>query len=780
MTNPRWLLILLFALVLVPPHAVQSAPPISVTGTVFYSTTPMPNVEVQIRDSASGNALASVKTAPDGAFSFSGVGVGEYSIVAKAPSAEFQDATRTARVQSASSDTQLKLYLTKPIKLLEPASGAIVSSQLPTFRWEVGLAEAVRWGASIALADGGFYAGEYTDGGSWTPPYPLCPGSYTWRAFAVDGAGNVVGTSATADGKGAALTYVGTAGSGADALRLSSPDCRTTLPVMTASLAWQNPPGTTQYQLQVIPFKNDGPGINLIRGAESSYVIPAPAFGQGNYLLLPDMTYQWRVRTSTSASGLSESDAGWATWSDWWTFRTPRLPANTVALAAPASGETVGSLTPTLTWTDPTTTNFYYQVEVSTDPSFTTNPAAAIASVYQNLVHGALSTPQNSYTVPASAPLEANATYYWRVRPRVQGDGGPLAWSKLGTFCTGSAQCRSTQLPGSGPVMDLKFSPAFATDGIAFVTRDSRYFGPAGNVGISYITRDGGNSWTPVTVEGFGGIEKVRFSPNFAQDGTILAGGVELARKDPCCGLVRSEDSGASWKIVHTFPLPVRDLAFSPSFVLDRIVFALWNGTANAERSRDGGTTWTSIGEGNQGLSNTLGGPGFFSWVVFSPNYGQDATVFIGYGSVFSVSENRYIDDRVIVSRDRGVSWGRANSPATRTITRYVVSPNYVHDRTLFAATNSGVLKSSDGGESWVRVLPECTGDVTISPRFASNGVVLCGGGFNSTYRSRDAGQTWGKAPPPFDIFATFVFTPDGSQMWAVTRDDTLLRLPAP
>ena len=35
----------------------------------------------------------------------------------------------------------------------------------------------------------------------------------------------------------------------------------------------------------------------------------------------------------------------------------------------------------------------------------------------------------NSYVVPAAFPLEAGEIYYWRVRPRIQGDGDPLPWS---------------------------------------------------------------------------------------------------------------------------------------------------------------------------------------------------------------------------------------------------------------------------------------------------------------------------------------------------------------
>lgn len=60
---------------------------------------------------------------------------------------------------------------------------------------------------------------------------------------------------------------------------------------MSPSLTWTNPPGTTQIRLQVAPYNNDGPGINLIRDAQTSYKVNGPEFGVGNYVLLPGMTY---------------------------------------------------------------------------------------------------------------------------------------------------------------------------------------------------------------------------------------------------------------------------------------------------------------------------------------------------------------------------------------------------------------------------------------------------------------------------------------------------------
>lgn len=215
---------------------------------------------------------------------------------------------------------------------------------------------------------------------------------------------------------------------------LTEPAGETTLAGLGANLTWVNPSGTTQYHLQVIPFNNDGPGIDLIRNVESSFQVNAPNFGSAdpNYVMLPDLTYVWRVRTTTvnlSASQLSESD--WTAWS-LGTFRTAAKSSATISHISPASGSTADSRTPTLQWDNSDKSIFYYEVQASKDPAFGPN-----AFLYWELRHGAVTSPVNSYTIPTQFPLEPSTTYHWRVRPRVQGNATPLAWTSAGFFQVG-------------------------------------------------------------------------------------------------------------------------------------------------------------------------------------------------------------------------------------------------------------------------------------------------------------------------------------------------------
>ncbi|MBM2826204.1 MAG: hypothetical protein HW403_268 [Dehalococcoidia bacterium] len=215
---------------------------------------------------------------------------------------------------------------------------------------------------------------------------------------------------------------------------LSSPAHGTRLTALGTTLTWQNPSGTTQYHLELRPYNDDGPGIILIRNAETSFTIQSPVLGTGNYVMLPDMTYTWRVRTTRKSSFAPLDDPSWGPWSEARTCRTPAPSSATITSVSPGDRATVASTAPqTLGWKNTATDIFYYEIQVSGDPSFNTDPTTATSFVWQNLVHGGVPNPPNSYVTPELPP---NSAIYWRVRPRVQGDGAPVDWSKTWSFKT--------------------------------------------------------------------------------------------------------------------------------------------------------------------------------------------------------------------------------------------------------------------------------------------------------------------------------------------------------
>ena len=222
---------------------------------------------------------------------------------------------------------------------------------------------------------------------------------------------------------------------------ITGPPNAQTLENWTVHLAWNNPAGTTQVRLQLLPYNGDGPGLDIYAGSPTtSFDIPAPPDWYG---LLPDMMYTWQIRTSAAASYAEGTDPSWSPWVQA-SFRTFTVTSSSLSAAAPAPGSTVDTLTPTLQWSSVNPRLWYFEVQLSRDPDF------ANAFVYSNLIHGGVTNPPNSYTVPSAYPLEAGTTYYWRVRPRLQGDAKQLdsvgngtqrlslAWSTLYTFRTQS------------------------------------------------------------------------------------------------------------------------------------------------------------------------------------------------------------------------------------------------------------------------------------------------------------------------------------------------------
>ncbi|MEK7216701.1 MAG: hypothetical protein AAB289_14025, partial [Chloroflexota bacterium] len=152
------------------------------------------------------------------------------------------------------------------------------------------------------------------------------------------------------------------------------------------------------------------------------------------YGLLPDMGYTWRVRATDATIAATESDASWGPWSSDTIFRTPKIDIASVAAAEPANGVLVTSVNPVLKWTSTTANVYYWEIQVSKDRQF--GPGSFL---YWSLIHGDVVYPNNAYLVPSSFPLEPGSTYYWRVRPRIQGDGTVLTWPGAASFTTPAA-----------------------------------------------------------------------------------------------------------------------------------------------------------------------------------------------------------------------------------------------------------------------------------------------------------------------------------------------------
>ncbi len=202
------------------------------------------------------------------------------------------------------------------------------------------------------------------------------------------------------------------------------------LPLLALDLTWSVVAGATvTYEVQVAPFRNDGPGIDVWSDGPR-FQLPVPDPVKGPFILLPDMTYTWRVRATTSDLDNRAVAPEWGPWSEDRTFRTPRASAQAATLVEPGEGAFLGPSEVLLRWAHTDLSLFYWEVQVSPDSLFDTNPATAKTFVWWNLVHGRVQTPPNAWRTPQMAV----GTYYWRVRPRIQGDGIPVAWGPAWRF----------------------------------------------------------------------------------------------------------------------------------------------------------------------------------------------------------------------------------------------------------------------------------------------------------------------------------------------------------
>jgi len=91
--------------------------------------------------------------------------------------------------------------------------------------------------------------------------------------------------------------------------------------------------------------------------------------------------------------------------------------------------------------------------------------------------------------------------------------------------------------------------------------------------------------------------------------------------------------------------------------------------------------------------------------------------------------------------------WERVGGATGGAVIDLAVSPTFARDSTAFAATLTGLHRSSDGGRTWRRASAVdgnvAVGAVAVSPSFDQDGLVLAAALNGSLYRVTDNGATW-------------------------------------
>ena len=156
-------------------------------------------------------------------------------------------------------------------------------------------------------------------------------------------------------------------------------------------------------------------------------------------------------------------------------------------------------------------------------------------------------------------------------------------------------------------------------------------------------------------------------------------------------------------------------------------------------KTTDGGTTWTPITDDQPSLA--------IGSIALDPS--NPDNVFIGTGEGDDAID-AYEGAGILKSTDAGATWRNIPGPfVQQSINGLAVDPT--NGRTVLAASNTGVYRSDDGGETWSLVRTGKATSVFFDP--AQPGVAWAavgheaGSASNGVYRSTDSGFSWTLTP---------------------------------
>ncbi len=122
-----------------------------------------------------------------------------------------------------------------------------------------------------------------------------------------------------------------------------------------------------------------------------------------------------------------------------------------------------------------------------------------------------------------------------------------------------------------------------------------------------------------------------------------------------------------------------------------------------------------------------------------SPTVAQDQIVFLGTST-----------GGVLRSTNRGASFTQIISGLPNpTINAVLPSPGFAGDGLVLAATNNGIARSTDGGQTWAATASPAgrIGGLTVSPRYENDRAFYAMSDQYGLHRSSDGGATWTALP---------------------------------
>ncbi|UPJ50501.1 hypothetical protein IVB30_03565 [Bradyrhizobium sp. 200] len=222
---------------------------------------------------------------------------------------------------------------------------------------------------------------------------------------------------------------------------------------------------------------------------------------------------------------------------------------------------------------------------------------------------------------------------------------------------------------------------------------------------------DGGRSWQKIEIPAL-------------EDGRIASAAVSPATKGvmyiagPGTGVLRTEDGGHSW-IERNEGLPSRDvIAVAAHATQPDTVYVVVH-DQGVYRSQDAGKSWRLMERGSRGGIRQL---------IHSDMPGSMQTGWLFAATPKGIRRNM---DCFCLWQDAG----KLESEA------YSVTYDPGHPDHLYAATEKGLFRSSDGGENWVQMTSP--GSKAVALAFARTGTLYAANDEGILFRSEDNGGSW-------------------------------------
>jgi uncharacterized protein (TIGR03437 family) len=291
------------------------------------------------------------------------------------------------------------------------------------------------------------------------------------------------------------------------------------------------------------------------------------------------------------------------------------------------------------------------------------------------------------------------------------------------------------------------------------------------------VSGNGGQSWSDVFLGTTGQVNLMAAAPS----APLVTYAVTLT------GIFSSADGGSTWTATASagLALPASNglQAISALTVDARSSTTLYAATSLGPFvSTDGAATWQPISNGLPSLGVTAmaahptqagtvfvavsQSPALFRSINFGQSWTQLPTpapgipnapiIDVAIGSNGTIVAASYLGP-IIISADNGNTWTTgANQGATNNLA-LAISP--ANPGTVYLAFSNGVLKSSDGGQSFNSVLdfpqPEGFNEVAVDP---TNPATVYAVTFGLVYQSTNAGVSWSQLTTPYPIAASTLF----------------------